>query len=120
MKRRPSVKALRAVFGDKASEARKVLLMTRDELEATDAGSARVRECYNAPATYDVRMTVLNSIAGLYGVEGAETESGEWATYLNTGDTYNPTVIYWRGRYRVQSLGDLVETLERSRHARFK
>jgi hypothetical protein len=76
MMRRPSVKALRAVFGDKAKEARRVLLMTRAELEATDAGNARVRECYNAPSTADVRLTVLNSIdSGLCGVETTAEET---------------------------------------------
>jgi hypothetical protein len=121
MKRRPSVKSLRQVFGDDAKQARAVLLMSRRELEDTDAGNARVRECYNPPATWDVRMEVLNAISGhTFGVEHCETEDGEFASYLNTGETYEPTVIYWRGKYRVQSLGDFVETLERNRVVSFK
>ena len=50
-------------------------------------------------------------IVGVEGVEEAKT--GLYADYLNTGDTYAPTVIYWRGAYRVQSLGDFVEIQER-------
>jgi hypothetical protein len=33
--------------------------------------------------------------------------------YVNTGDTYNATIIKYRGRYRVTTMGDMVETLER-------
>lgn len=29
------------------------------------------------------------------------------------GETYAPTVIYWRGQYRVQSVGDFIETMQR-------
>lgn len=117
--RKLSVKTLAAVFTD-AKAARRVFEMTRAQLVETDAGRARVAECHNPPKTYDVRLHVLDALEpGLCGVESLESTAGEYADYLNTGDTYAATVIYWRGAYRVQSVGDFVETLGRQ-NVRFK
>jgi hypothetical protein len=93
--------------------------MSRAELESLPAGAARIAECYHAPTTYDVRLTCLDALGESYGVEGLQrcNSSGvygdDWASYLNTGDSYTPTLIYWDGRYRVQSVGDFIETMER-------
>lgn len=109
----PSIKTLSAVFTD-VKQAKKILQMTRNELLQTEAGKARDLECYNPPKTYDLRMTVLNAIEqGLHGVESVESNNGEYADYLNSGDSYKATLIYWKGTYRVQSLGDFIETMQR-------
>lgn len=107
--RLPSVKTLREVFGDKAPEARRILQMSRAQLAQLPAGAARIADCYNPPATYDVRMTCLNAIAETHGVEAAENRDGEWLEYLNTGETYAATLCHWRGRYIVSSVGDIAE-----------
>jgi len=44
-----------------------------------------------------------------FGVESAELTPGEWITYLNTGDTYEPTVYHWRGRFHAGAWGDVAE-----------
>ena len=112
--RTPSVKTLSAVFNDPA-RAKAILHMSRAQLLETPAGAARDAECYNPPKTYDIRMTVLDSIEpSTFGVESIAFVNGEYADYLNAGETYNPTLIHWRGRYRVQSMGDFIETMERS------
>ena len=86
--------------------------MTRSELEKHPVGAERVRECYHAPTTLDIRMSVLDSIAGgTHGVEGIRL-GGEWLTYLNAGDTYTTTLMYWRGSYRVGDWGSIVEREE--------
>lgn len=115
----PSIKTLEQAFPDNAREARAVLKMCRDQLEAHPVGAERVKQCYHAPMNWDLRMHILNSIGEFHGVESLEGTRGEWAEYLNAGDTYACTVIYWRGRYRVQSLGDFIETQER-KGKRFK
>jgi hypothetical protein len=113
MTRTPSIKTLAALFNDPKA-AKRIFRMTRAQLCELPAVAARVAECYHAPRTYDLRLTALNAIDdGLFGVE-AVTVGTEYADYLNTGETYAPTVIYWRGNYRVQSLGDFVETIERN------
>ena len=111
----PSVATLARVF-DEPQKARNVLKMSRTDLEATAAGAAMVASCYNSPKTADLRLHVLNSLdTGLHGVEWLRpaTDGTPEAAYLNAGDTYTPTLIYVGGRYRVQSVGDYIETQER-------
>ncbi len=104
----PSVRTLRTVFGDNAKQARAILEMSRRELEALPAGAARVAECYNPPATSDLRLTCLDALAGTHGVGAFETRHG-WCEYLNAGDTYAPTLVLFRGRYQVATWGDVAE-----------
>lgn len=112
--RLPSIKTLSQVFND-PKQARAILEMSRAQLLALPAGAARARECLNPPKTYDVRMHCLNAIdAGLHGLESVRSRTDEYAGYLNTGDSYAPTLIYWRGVYRVQSVGNFVETMARA------
>lgn len=121
--RTPSIKTLITIAPHEdrsiAVRLKKVFRITRQQLLETEIGAARNAECYNAPKTWDIRMTVLNSIAETYGIESIETENGEYASYLNAGDTYIATIIFWRGQYRVQSLGDFIETMGRN-GVRFK
>lgn len=105
----PSVKTLREVFKENAKQARAILEMTRRELEALPAGADRVRECYNPPATSDLRLTRLDALAGTHGVEAFQVRDGSWCEYLNAGDTYAATLVRYRGRYRVTSWGDIAE-----------
>lgn len=109
----PSIKTLAEVFGDRAREARAVLEADRATLAARPECAARIAECFHPPTTRDLRLTALDALAGTHGIEGAQSTTGEWLTYLNAGDTYTVTVTVWRGRYRVESWGDRVETLER-------
>lgn len=113
MLRKLSVKTLSAVFSD-PKKARAVFEMSRAQLLETEAGAARYKACHHPPKTYDLRMHVLDSLeSGLHGLESMQSTGGEYADHLNAGDPYTPTVIYWRGSYRVQSVGDFMETTER-------
>jgi hypothetical protein len=109
-KRLPSVKTLQEVFGGNAKAARKILEMTFAELADTLHGAARIAECYHTPATSDIRMHVLDSLGGSFGVEAFETKKG-WCKYLNTGDTYALTLVYFQGKYQVASWGDIAERM---------
>jgi hypothetical protein len=106
--RLPSVRTLRAVFGDNAKDARKVLEMSFAELCETIHGAARIAECYHTPSVSDVRMHVLDALAGTHGVETFDTRKG-YCTYLNAGDTYAPTLVRFQGSYRVTTWGDIAE-----------
>ncbi len=108
MTRLPSVRTLRAVFGDNAKQARAILEMSRTQLEALPEGWSRVQECYNPPETYDIRLHCLNALAGTHGVESFDTKHG-WCDYLNAGDTYAVTLVRFRGRYQVTTWGDIAE-----------
>ena len=107
--RLPSIKTLGAVFGNKAREARAILEMTRAQLEALPAGAARARECLHPPKTYDLRMSCLDALGASYGVESFLTSRAGWCVFLNTGDTYAPTLVRFNSRYRVASWGDIAE-----------
>jgi hypothetical protein len=106
----PSVKTLRAVFGDNAPQARRVLEMTRQDLLDTDAGHALWSRCFGDPLTSELRLEVLDKLAGTHGVEAFQLRSGAWVRYLNAGDTYTTTLVRMpSGRYRVTDWGTIAE-----------
>lgn len=105
----PSIKTLASVFGDKAKDIRRILEMTRAELEDMPAGEARINECYHPPTTADLRMHVLDSIIGTHGVEGFLVRDGRQCDYLNTGGSYAATLIRFNGRYIIGCWEDIVE-----------
>jgi len=109
MTRLPSTHTLSTVFGGNAKEARRVLEMSRTQLEQLPACQQRLADCYRAPRTWDLRMTALNLLADTCGVEGVQLRDGSWLEYLNAGDTYSPTLLRYRGRYRVATVGDIIE-----------
>jgi hypothetical protein len=106
--RLPGIKSLEKVFGGDAPRARELLRASRADLLTTPEGAARDRECYRPPATEDLRMTVLDALADTSGVEAVETKKG-MCEYLNAGDAYAPTLIFFNGTYRVGCWGDVVE-----------
>ena len=107
----PSVKTLAAVFRDKAKQARSILELSRAELEQLPVCDARIRECYLAPSTLDLRMTALNELAETSGVEAFQLYDGTHCDYLNAGDTYAATIVHYHGKYRVSTWGDIAERL---------
>lgn len=110
----PSIKTLREVFGANAKRAKFLLHAGTLTLTHAFECQARIRECYTPPPQWDLCMHALNTLANAHGVEGLEAlRRAGTAWYLNTGDTYTPTLIFWQGRYRVQSIGDFIETMER-------
>lgn len=117
---RPSVKTLEAVAGnegrDAARKARSILLMSRSGLAAELPEMSRLSpNSFASMVLNDLRMHALDEALKTHGVEYTTTASKprEVVAFLNAGDTYSPTVILWRGTFRVQSLGDFIETMER-------
>jgi len=107
MTRLPSVRTLRAVFGDNAKQARAILEMSRTQLDNLPTPQALVM-AYNPPFTSHLRLCILNELAGTHGVESFDTKHG-WCDYLNAGDTYAVTLVRFRGRYQVTTWGDIAE-----------
>jgi hypothetical protein len=78
--------------------------------------------CYHAPKTSELVMMGLDELIDGFGVD-LLTEEGEpsplpseipkLAEYINTGDTYNPTIIYYKGKFSLGTMGDWVEAMER-------
>lgn len=77
-----------------------------------------VNSCHHHPEPKDVKLSALNELLEMHGVE-AIREEGAWdnyygdcvAEYLNTGDTYAPTIVFDNraGKYLLTSYGDFVE-----------
>jgi hypothetical protein len=116
MRRLPSVKTLENAFPGKGKALREALLMNRAQLSEHPAGKSRIAECCYHPACYDIRMHVLDFIAGCHGVEYVASDKDTFTTasgfdYLNVGDSYVATIVRSRetGNYRVACIGDIVE-----------
>lgn len=117
-KRLPSVKTLARIFGTGAKEARRVLEMSRAQLSEHPDGKAFIATTHHGyvESLAFFKMSILDKIGGFYGVESlrrTRTREDEYADYLNAGDTYNETLIYWRGQWRVETLGDFIEKMWR-------
>lgn len=108
--RSPSISAIESAFPGKGKEAKAIFGMRRSELESLPAGEARVRECYHAPSTSDVRLHCLDALLETFGIEAFQTRNGTLVEYLNNGDTYTPTIVRMNGHYRIASWGDIAET----------
>jgi hypothetical protein len=108
--RSPSITSIESVFPGKGKEVKAIFRMRRSELELLPAGNARVRECYHAPSTSDVRLHCLDALLETFGIEAFQTRNGTWVEYLNTGDTYAPTIVRMNGHYRIASWGDIAES----------
>lgn len=104
-----SIGKLSELFGNNAKLARVVLDMTRDELLETKEGHARFMQCYSAPSTLDLRLHVLDELAGTHGIEGFWLKDGTHCAYLNAGDTYDLTLCFYHGKFRLCSWGDVAE-----------
>jgi hypothetical protein len=109
--RSPSIKSLTEWLRDPvaAKECKRIFRMSRDELLALPAGDRRERECYHSPKLWDLRMHCLDAVCGTYGIEGFRIRKGEHVEYLNAGDTYAATIVYFRGNYRLATWGDYAE-----------
>lgn len=52
----------------------------------------------------------FNSIMECFGVEYLNSISGENdIVYVDTGDTYNTTIVYYHDKMRITSIGDIIE-----------
>lgn len=105
----PSIKKLAEIFGDNAKRARFILEADRKTLLDLPENETWLSLCHCLPFTEELRLNALDVLGGFHGVESAENDDGEYMEYLNAGDTYAGTLVYWRGNYRVTTLGDMVE-----------
>lgn len=119
MMRFPTIKTLRRIHDADHARMRAIGKMTRQELLDIAVCWECERASYGRQPTHYLRLLALNETARCHGIENIESVGGELVEYLNAGDIYAPTLIRWRKCYRVQSIGDFIETMERS-GVRFK
>lgn len=73
-------------------------------------------KCYNKPRRMEFALEILNDLIGGYGTEGITPENHVYpvAAYVNTGDTYSPTILHDLGEdeFRLTTWGDWYEQWE--------
>ena len=95
-----------------AEELRRILKCENtSEIHNTDYPSVtEYRKTYGQPQKYMVRLLAVSDLIGGFGVESAETaRGGEWLDYVNVGETYAQTIVYFRGVYSFCTLGGYIE-----------
>lgn len=92
-----------------------ILALIRGEVSPDEYPSVRrwTAQCYHPPSRHERTACALNEVLGAYGVEAifGENCTEPVLEYLNMGDTYDATLCYVDGRWRVSSYGDEVERL---------
>lgn len=118
MLRFPSIKTLSRIASTPGqAKAARLAFDTHVHHKLAELPGARelVRDSWCEPGTERLRLAALNRALDMHGVESLRI-GNQYAEYLNAGDCYNETIIFYNGRYRVQTLGDFVETMERRGH----
>ncbi len=74
--------------------------------------------CYSPPKRHHMLMTALNSLLKTHGVEyigDVHMTDGPPVQYLNTGDTYAATLVWYRDtfKFKVQGYDEAVEWCEK-------
>jgi len=110
------IEMLQLAFPEKWEEMLAVIKGTSTWREHP-AAVARAAECYHPPGGIDLKLCVLNSIARTCGVEylaavPEDYRKANGVSYLNTGDTYAPTLCWDHDREKwiIFSWGDLVDS----------
>jgi uncharacterized protein with PhoU and TrkA domain len=115
--RYPSVNTLMQIADGSREDARKVRqileMETVEEIaEASRAADSFVRACFNTPKRGRVKLEAIDEIIRTCGVEyqsKGRTLRSPAFSYLNAGDTYTVTLVLVNGRYRVTTIGDILE-----------
>ena len=99
-----------------AAETAWLLINAEIKPEAVTGYQDRIRPMYNFPSGSEAIMLALDIVLETHGVEAHFPESGsttkpafEW---LNTGDTYSPTIVLRDEDFHITSFGDFLEELE--------
>ena len=100
----------------------KALRVLRGTLEADSVPETEqwIRQCYHRPDDLSLKLHACDALLGTHGVEGlgpVDMRKGPLVQYLNTGDSYAATLVYYRGRsprscWVVTSWGDIAERME--------
>jgi hypothetical protein len=115
--RAPSIKTITSELNLTSAQARLIRALIKGDQKTLDpvlfpGVHAWVASCYHLPTRTERIMACISEVMQGHGVEAIDAQGIQpRAVYVNTGDTYTPTVLYcYRTRsYRVQSWGDYLE-----------
>ena len=120
----PSIKTLRAHWDEETAAQLHGVLIGMIDPETFDPVERWIRQCFNRPNDTELQLAACDAILGTHGTEPIRVE-GAWvdnyhfdivATYCNTGDSYEATILYdtERDEFYVTSYGDWIEAAERT------
>jgi hypothetical protein len=114
----PSVNSLLEAFEEKIGYERVMIargiMKNRIRPDAVKQTDSWIRSCYHEPSFHEKKMHALNVVLKMYGVEEILDSRGNLACeYLNAGDTYATTLLFYNGLYHIGTWGELVESMER-------
>lgn len=95
--------------------------LIRGDVKPQDVSQAArdlIDRCYGRPKSHYLLMTALDDILGTCGTEylgEVDMLDGPPVEYLNAGDTYTATLVWYRdmNRFRVETYADAVEWCEK-------
>ena len=115
----PGVQTLKNIDGkrttaENAGLARAILTaVNREELEALPLYEQYYqkygRAMHHPHSLNEPKMHMLDIALGGYGVEAFETPHNGWCEYVNFGDPYIATVVWFGGRFFVAGWGNVAE-----------
>lgn len=112
----PSEKRLEEAFPGKGRELRELMDKKRKTYDYKSV-QEWCKGCYHEPKFHERLMCAINEILGGHGVEAMFRQGMTHPDmeYINMGDTYTTTLIfdYTSNTFKIQSMGDWVETAER-------
>lgn len=104
-------------------DAKKARALMRGEIRITDnpafpKTNQWISDCFHKPRRIDLILSALNELLETHGVEALRGRGDQYqaiAEYLNTGDTYSPTLLFRHdtGTFRLTTWGDFVEANEK-------
>ena len=114
----PSAERLKKDFGLTDEQAATVRGLIRGEIKTKDPerfprSNTWFRSCYHEPSRVDRILACLDEVCETHGVESLQGRDPYQpsACYLNTGDTYNATILYnyETDSFSLTTWGDFVE-----------
>jgi hypothetical protein len=105
----PSIKTIRQIRSGGKPLDGSTAATVRKLMEDAEAGGFNFAHPHRAAR---IAMGKLDAIIGGYGVEFIPAGTGSRSPsirYVNLGDTYETTVLYMRGQFRIGCWGDVVE-----------
>lgn len=108
----PTEKSIRLHFENPEidpKEVRKVFKTSLEELYQYKSVIEYRKGCYHEPTMGDMRRVAMNEVIQGHGVEACCSKGGKFAEYINMGDIYNATVVWYHGMCYFTTLGGFLE-----------
>ena len=106
-----SVKKLKEIFSIDTKTAKNIRGIVKNTIDPEKFESVKrwIARCFGKPKNIELRLKALNECICAHGVE--HFEAGNFY-YINTGDIYNATIIYFpEDKFVISTVGDVREKL---------